>query len=375
MHQSFITLSLGLALVALAGCTAPAGSTGPATVTAPPAATRPSGQYTLAWKHDLTARAQGVAVLPSGEVYLGVNASLAEADAFAEGGGAMVFSPTGAKLAEIPTILPLAFAGATRRSFHPRAPRVASGSVLLSNYSWDLFRIDPTTRAATRLPVDLNGITTGVTGIDADTAFSADGSRAYMTGAKVYVLDLATGVMERAVDLGRYVQQIVPAASGSYLVNLTETLDSTGHLALWTPLTGATSTFEVPHPVRAIAVQDAWAVGVVETGLTEYRVVEWDLARTPLVEKNLGSFRMTGGNALSMALRPGKRQLAIGTAGISAVNGDTLTLLTGSTAFIDADLGTIGRAETSSVQGLCFSPDGRMLYVADSGGLKAFALP
>lgn len=376
MHRSAITFSVGLIMATLIGCTAPSGTAPLVADPSPaPSASVSTGQFALAWKHDLSARAQGVAVVPTGEVYLGVNASLNGSDPFAEGGGAMVFASSGAKLKDIPTILEPAYEGATRRSFYPRAPRVASSSVLLSNYSWDIFRIDATSRTATQLKVDLDGITTGVTGIDADGAFSADGSTAYLTGAKVYVLDLVTGKLKPSVDFGSYVRQVVPASASAYLVNLTENFDAQGHLALWNPTTGAKSTFEVPNPVHAIAVQDTWAVGVTETGLTEYQVVEWDLATTPPAEKNLGSFRMTGGNELRMAIRPGKRQVAIGTAGISAVSGGSITLLTGSTVFIDADKGTIGRADTSSVQGLSFSPDGGMLYVADTGGLKAFVLP
>lgn len=383
MKRQSIALSISLALAALMGCTPLANSPQSGTPSPSPApggtgagsGSASYGQFALAWKRDLSARAQGVAVGPSGDVYLGVNASYADADPFEAGGGAMVYSPTGAKLKDIPMILPLAFEGATRLIFAPRAPRVASDSVYLSNYNWGLFRIDTTSRSATRLPVDLNGISTGITGLDANSGLSADGTRAFLTGTKLFVLNLQTGRMERAVDFGRYVKQIAAASGSVHLVNLTENYDSTGTLALWNASTDAKTTFEVDYPVRGIATREDWAVGVMETGLTEYRVVQWDLTKSPPVEKDLGGFRMSGGSELNMALRPGKRQVAIGTAGIQAVTDSSITLLAGSTVFIDAEKGTIGRADTSSVQGLSFSPDGGMLYVADTGGLKAFVLP
>lgn len=382
MKRRTIATSVSLMLAALLGCTPPASSPqAGASPTPAPAGTGTGtggasyGQFALAWKRDMSARAQGVAVVPSGEVYLSVNASYADGDPFEEGGGAMVYSPTGSKLADIPTILPKANPNDVRLIFAPRAPRVASGSVYLSNYNWGLFRIDTASRSATQVPINLNGLSTSITGLDANSAISADGTRAYLTGTQLYVLNLETGAMERAVNFGRYVRQIVPASGSVHLVNLTENLDSEGTLALWNAETDVRTTFEVDYPVRGIAVRDDWAVGVVETGLTEYRVVQWDLSKTPPVEKDLGGFRMSGGNDLSMAVRPGKRQVAIGTAGIQAVTDSTITLLIGSTVFIDADQGTIGRADTSSVQGLSFSPNGGMLYVADTGGLKAFVLP
>lgn len=380
MKRPSIAISLGLPLAVLLGCTPlattpQAGSSPAPTPTGTASGGGGYGQFALSWKRDLSARAQGVAVVPSGDVYLSVNASYADGDPFEEGGGAMVFSPTGTKLADVPTILPLAFEGATRMVFAPRAPRVASGSVYLGNYNWGLFRINPSNRSVTQIAVNLNDLSTSITGLDANSGLSADGTRAYLTGTKLYVLNLQSGVMERAVDFGRYVRQIVPASGSVHLVNLTENLDSEGTLALWNAETDTRTTFEVDHPVRGIAARDDWAVGVVETGLTDYRVVQWDLSKTPPVEKDLGGFRMSGGNDLSMALRPGKRQVAIGTAGIQAVTDSSITVLTGSTVFIDADQGTIGRADTSSVQGLTFSPNGGMLYVADTGGLKAFALP
>ncbi|HEY9857351.1 MAG TPA: hypothetical protein V6D05_16530 [Stenomitos sp.] len=373
MRRRPIVLCLSLVLTALSGCTDPTATPNAAMSPAPAASS--GGQFALAWKQDLSGRAQGVAVPPNGDVYLSVNASYDGLDPFTEGGGAMVFSSKGAKLRDIPTLLPKDCDACIRLIFAPNAPQVASQSVLLSNYNWGVFKLDTATQAATRLAIDTNNLSTSITGVDSNSAISADGSMAFLAGSRLGVLNLGTGRLERMVDFGHDVKQIVPASGSAYLVNLTENLDSKGTLALWNPTTDARSTFETAYPVRGIAARDSWAVGVVESGLSEYQVVQWDLAQNPPVEKNLGGFRMSGGNELRMAVRPGKRQVAIGTAGISAVNDGTITLLAGSTVFIDADKGTIGRADTSSVQGLSFSPDGGMLYVADTGGLKAFALP
>lgn len=373
MKRTALTFSLVLALV---GCTLPTSQPSTPAASPAPTASSPSasGQFALAWKHDLSARAQGVAVPPSGEVYLSVNASYDSSDPFAEGGGAMVFSPEGAKLADVPTVLPKDCEGCIRLVFVPKAPLVASRSVFLSNYQWGLFGIDTETRQATRVPVDPNGLSTGITGLDASSALSGDLTRAYLSGTRLAVLNLGSGLLERTVDFGRYVTQIVPASASTYLVNLTENYDSKGTMALWDPSTDAQATFETTYPVRGIAARDDWAVGVLEKALGEYEIVEWDLAQSPPAERSLGGFTMSGGD-LRMAIRPGKRQVAIGTGGISAVHDGTIALLVGSTVFIDAERGTIGRADTSSVQGVAFSPDGSMLYVADTGGLKAFVLP
>lgn len=325
-----------------------------------------SGQLPLKWKHDLSGSAQGVAVSPSGEVYLSVGSF--GSGPFAEGGGAMVFSPDGSKIKDLPMILPKPCEACIRPSFQPNAPLLTSDgkSGYLSDYKLNLFRIDLASRSAELFPVNFNGLSTGISGLDEDTAVS--GSQAYLSGSKVTVLNLSTGTVERRVDFGDYVQQIVPSDS-RLLVNLTN------KVVLWSPSTDASTSFSPSKPVRALASQEGWTVAILETGLGEYQVVELDLGTTPPGEKALEDFELSGGNELRLVLRPARRQVIVGTAGISAVTESAITILPGSTLLVDARQGAIARADTSSVRGVALSPDGNTLFVADTGGLKAFTLP
>lgn len=340
------------------------------------------GQLKKNWAYDVSG-AQGVAVNGvTGDVYLSVGATYKPP--YADGGGIEVLSPQGQKRQSVPMVLPKACDGCTRLTFAPKGPKLSPDGryVYVSDNSLHLFRLD--TETLTAQPLDVPGAGNySFVGIERHAAISPDGRYAYLPGTRLTTLDLAEATVEGQKSFDKFVRQIVPWQGNQYLLNLTENLDKDGSVAVWDAATGSVTRAALRAPLRGLAARDGWVVGVLEMEnrrVPEYQVVELDFSSQPPTERLLASFTLSGSNEITMALRPDKKQAIIGTMGTvvpvglgSATPGAIGNA--GSTLVIDTARGAIAQADTSSVKGLALSPDDKTLYVADTGGLKAFALP
>lgn len=327
----------------------------------------PSPALEPQWSLELPARAQGVAVHPeTGELYLSVTSGEME---FSEGGGVLAVSPEGTIVHEAPMVLPRPCEGCTRLIFAPNQPLIAEGGdgVWVSDHNLDLFRFDTSDRTI-RL-VAPQPPPTYLTGIDAGATVMAHGGEALLAGNRLVRLNLVQPALEE-IDVGAYVRQVVSLGEGDYLLNVTDPYGSEGALVLWSE--EGIGRIDLPDPVVALASRDGWTVAVVELALGEYGLLELDPASG--TAEALATFALPTG-PITLALLPARRQVAVGSGGIQAVGDGEIALLTGSTVLVDAEEGAIAGAETGSVAHLALSPDGSTLYVADTGGLHAFALP
>jgi len=320
--------------------------------------------FSATWTYGAPGRSRGVALTPDGDVILAV----AQGDApFDETGGVVILAPDGAVKAELPLAVPAACEGCTRLAFEPNRPLVTGGVAWVSDYHWNLFRIDLATGEArwARLTGTLD--VPGIVGLD-DGSAAGEGGLALLAGLALTRLDLEAAAVLDTHSLDGPVRAIAALGEGIFLLDLTEPLASSGRLALWDAADGSVETLDLPWPVAAIAAVDGWAVAALELGLGSYGLLE--LGPDGIAE--LATFEAPVG-PLSLALLPDERVVAVGSGGIRSPSAPDL--LVGSTLLVDADEGPLAALDTSSVIGLAFSAGGDALYVADTGGLQAFAFP
>lgn len=331
-----------------------------------------------AWAYE-AANAQGVAVNgATGDIYLSVGATFKPP--YVDGGGIEVVTAQGRQRQSIPMVMPKACEGCTRLTFTPKGPQISPDHryVYLSDNDLNLFRLETGTLSA-ELVAPAPTLGYGFISISRQSALSPDGRYAYLSGTHLTTLDLADGVIMGQQALDKVIRQIVPWQGNQYLLNLTENWDNDGPMAVWDSATGSVTRSTLSLPLRALASQDGWTVGVMEVPgqITRYQVVELDFSAQPPTERVLTTFSLQGSSDMTIALRTDKKQVIIGNASAAVRPGappETMEIM-GSTLVVDAARGVIAKAETSSVKGIALSPDGQTVYVADTNGLKAFALP
>ncbi|MBO9540106.1 hypothetical protein J7643_05885 [bacterium] len=242
--------------------------------------------------------------------------------------------------------------------------------------SLGLFAVDTGSRSLSKVPFDVGSpiAVDAHLGITAHAALSADGKRAYLPSGDLYVYDLETGRRIERHKLGGSAQQIVRLDSDRFLVNLTQEGDAVGTLVVFRASGQIGEVLEVPFPICAIAARPGWVVGISHVVADIFQLVELLPAADDSLEAQPAAGFILGGEKgntqLSLALRPGKRQVAVGRPGIYPY---------GETKILDREVGELATAETQHVAGLTFSPDGKALYVAHSpslvSSLEAFSLP
>lgn len=334
------------------------------------------GELKKNWAYDVSG-AQGVVVNGvTGDVYVSVGATFKPP--YVDGGGIEVVSPQGQKRQSVPMVLPKACDGCTRLTFTPKGPQISPDHryVYLSDNDLNLFRLETGTLNAELLAAAPT-LGYGFISISRQSALSPDGRYAYLSGTHLTTLDLAEGSIQGQQALDKVIRQVVPWQGSQYLLNLTENWDNDGPVAVWDSATGSVTRSTLRLPLRALASRDGWTVGVMEVPgqITRYHVVELDFNTQPPTERVLATFSLRGSSDMTIALRADKKQIIIGNASAAVSPGDSGSEIMGSTLVVDADRGVIAKAETSSVKGIALSPDGKTVYVADTKGLKAFALP
>ncbi|AKU92556.1 hypothetical protein [Vulgatibacter incomptus] len=324
------------------------------------------------WSYEASGRASGVAVRPNGEVVLAVGMGPAPFD---EGGGAVVFEPSGRVVAELPMVLPRSCDICIRQHFYPKQPLATrAGDVWLGDYSHNLFRLGAD-NAHTLVSIDdRSGVSMGIFGVDGSSALAPDGERIFVAAFSLGVVE-PDGALAETFDFGSVVRQVTHVDGSTYVVNVTGAFDKTGTVVRWNAATDDRATLELPKPVVALASAEGWTVAAVEVAVGRIGLYELALVGAAPSAKALTELDLPTG-PVALALRPGKRQVLAASGGVGVVdNRGDVTILVGSAVLVDADEGPIAVADVSSVAGLALSPDGKTAYVADSGGLKAFPLP
>lgn len=319
------------------------------------------------WSIEASGRSRGVAVAADGNLVWSVGFG---AGAFADDGGVAIVARDGKVRAEVPLSIAPPCEGCTQLMFQPAGRALVAGDAAwVSDFSWNVFRVDLAAHAGEAVAVtaqlELPG---GLVGISDASAITADGARAFLPGNDLIELELDSGTVRRALPFGRPVRAIAPLGDDAYLLDLTEPLSDAGRVAIWNERTGDLQSFDLPNPVAAIGADEGWAVAAVELALGEYGLVEFDATAV----RSLATFELPAG-ALHLALVADERVVVAGSAGIQVPTQDG-ALLVGSAVVVDADEGPIAALETSSVSDLAISPDRKAVYVCDTGGLKAFSI-
>lgn len=327
------------------------------------------GSLAPTWSIDAPGQARGLGFTRDGNVVFAVGYG---ADAFADTGGVMVVDSGGEVLAELPLEVPGLCEDCTRLAFDPDQPHVVGDTAWVMDKQGNLFRIDLTRLEARHVPLTGWDQVFGFTGLDRHSALSRDGSRAFLAGVQLTVLHLESGTVEKTIDFGTLVRSIVHLRGDEFLIDLPRPLEDEGELIIWNAATETiVAEASLPWPVARIAVRDEWAVAALEAGIGESLLVELehDLSdATPISPLSIPS------GPIHLALLPDEGLIAVGSGGIGYVS-DPEDILPGTTVIVDVEEGPLADLETSSVRALSFSPDGMTLYVADTGGLKAFTLP
>lgn len=334
-------------------------------------ASNPNDPGTLGptWAIDAPGQSRGLGVTPDGNVVFAVGSG---AGAFADTGGVMIVDSGGEVLAELPLEVPKLCEGCTRLAFHPDQPHVVGNTAWVMDKQGNLFRIDLTKLEARHVPLTGWDQVLWLAGLDRHSALSRDGSRAFLPGVELAVLHLESGTVEKTIDFGALVRSIVHLRGDDYLIDRTDPLGDEGELIVWNAATGEiVAQARLPSPVVGTAVRDGWAVAALEVGIGESLLVELedDLSdASPISPLSIPS------GPIHLALLPEEGLIAVGSGGSGFVSAPE-DILPGTTVIVDVEEGPLADLETSSVRALSFSPDGRTLYVADTGGLKAFTLP
>lgn len=321
------------------------------------------------WSIQTADQARGLGVAPGGDVFFAVGNN---SGAFADTGGLMVVGPGGAVRAELPLEVPRLCEDCTRLIFDPGMPHIVGNTAWVMDKQGNLFRVDLDGLDARHVPLTGWNQVSGIAGLDRHSALSPDGKRAYLTGVELVVLALESGTVEATIDFGSLVRSIAHLHGDNYLLDLTEPLGDEGRLAVWNAESNElVAEARTPWPVVAISVEARWAVAAIEIGTGEYALLELEHDLSDLTP--LSGFTVPPG-PIHLALLPEERIVVAGSGGIQ-IWGPTAEAHPGTTVVIDADEGPLVDLETSSVKALSFSHDRSSLYVADTGGLKAFTLP
>ncbi len=319
------------------------------------------------WTYDAPGRVRGVVVGADGEVVLAV----APGDApFEDGGGAMIFDEEGGLLASVPMVIPLDCDVCTRLMFYPGAPLAGSrGDTWLGDRNGNLFRL-PAAGGAERIRLqDPDDLGAGIFGVDAASALAPDGDGLFLAGLKLLAVEI-DGRISQAVDFGASVRKVVRGDDTTYWLDVTEAFSETGAVIRWDPVAGARERIDLLRPVVGLASAEGWTVAALDVGPGRVALYELgETAPTALVDFDLPS------GPVHLALRPALRQVVVASGGIGVVEEDGVSILVGGALLVDAVEGPLAAGDVSSVLGIALSADGRLAFVADTGGLKAFELP
>lgn len=319
------------------------------------------------WVYEAPGAASGVLVRPDGSVVLAV---APHDEPFQATGGAMIFNPEGDVLAEIPMEIPPRCEGCTVQMFFPNPPLLMpDGSVILGDFTQNNFRLGADD-GVTHLPwSDPEWQAGGIVGVSDTSAPAPDEESILLCGTKLVVLG-GDGAVRQAIDFGHFVHRIVHLGATEYLLVLSEFLGEPTILATWDASTGEREDVEMPHPIAAVDASEGWIVVVLDLGLGNFALLELEgaWAAEPLL------FELPAGD-VKIALHAGNRYVAVGSGGVAW--GDDKrrpTVEVGGTVIADMETGGWMDLGTSSVKGLAFDRQGTRLFVADTGGLRTFAL-
>lgn len=340
------------------------------------------------WTYPLERAVKGFAVHPT-QGYLFVSVQPFGTGAFARSGGVLALRPeNGKKAGDIPITISTG-QGSMNKVFRPNAPLISGDgkTLFVGSYSWDIFKFDLTDLSAIKISQIVVPSETSedhyllpgdqLIGIDANAALSEDARKIYLAGSQLYEFDTLKKTVKPLGALGSNVKQAVKKTATAFLLNLTDEAAPEGRFGVWFPSVPRFEAVEIGSPLRALASNGKWDVGVLEHEgycvLTHIWPENGDYQFDPI-----GAFKVHGDSkctSVTLALHPERKQIVIGALG-SIFHPEEVGTPSENEEFsgliVDIERKMSAKAKVQKVESVAVSPDGKRAYFAGPTGVAAF---